>query len=381
MTRRLDVVVAVCAFLIMVWPMGSARAAPLAQATEKAGVPVLSSRMIWNEAPHCAFTDLARFKGYFYCTFREGTGHVPGRTGANGVIRVIRSADSEAWQSVALLTEEGIDLRDPKISITPDGRLMLTIGGSFYREGKRLKCEPRVAFSDDEGRSFSPPQPAVIDEKIRTNDDWLWRVTWHDGVAWGVVYHANRGAAGPGHRLVKSSDGITYEHVATLDLGGFPNETTLRFAADGEMIALVRREGEDRSGRLGRSRPPYTEWQWNDIGLRLGGPNFLILPGGELIVGSRLYLEGGAKTALFRVDEGGRLRELFRLPSGGDTSYPGLVIHEGKLWISYYSSHEGRTAVYLADIPLKMIGRAMSKRPAEPADKNTAAGEADDAHK
>ena len=38
--------------------------------------------------------------------------------------------------------------------------------------------------------------------------------------------------------------------------------------------------------------------------------------------------------------------------SGGDTSYPGLVWHDGLLWMSYYSSHEGKTSIYLARIRL-----------------------------
>ena len=47
----------------------------------------------------------------------------------------------------------------------------------------------------------------------------------------------------------------------------------------------------------------------------------------------------------------GRLSEsgyepLLTLPSGGDTSYPGLVWHDGLLWVSYYSSHEGKAAIY-----------------------------------
>ncbi|MEK8105428.1 hypothetical protein NKG94_10170 [Micromonospora sp. M12] len=37
----------------------------------------------------------------------------------------------------------------------------------------------------------------------------------------------------------------------------------------------------------------------------------------------------------------GALTELVALPSGGDTSYPGLVWHDDLLWVSYYSSHEG----------------------------------------
>ena len=50
--------------------------------------------------------------------------------------------------------------------------------------------------------------------------------------------------------------------------------------------------------------------------------------------------------------ESGRLTEFLRLPSGGDTSYPGMVYHEGLLWVSYYASHEGKTSIYLARVDL-----------------------------
>jgi hypothetical protein len=40
------------------------------------------------------------------------------------------------------------------------------------------------------------------------------------------------------------------------------------------------------------------------------------------------------------------------LPSSGDSSYPGFVWHDGRLFMSYYSSHEARTAIYLARIRL-----------------------------
>jgi hypothetical protein len=40
------------------------------------------------------------------------------------------------------------------------------------------------------------------------------------------------------------------------------------------------------------------------------------------------------------------------LPSGGDTSYPGLVFYDDLLWVSYYSSHEGKASIYLAKIKL-----------------------------
>ena len=41
------------------------------------------------------------------------------------------------------------------------------------------------------------------------------------------------------------------------------------------------------------------------------------------------------------------------LPSGGDCSYPGMVWHDGMLWVSYYSSHEGQTSIYLAKIAIE----------------------------
>lgn len=75
---------------------------------------------IWDKGTHNAFTDLIRFKSRFYCTFREGLSHVPKDTTENGKIRVIRSEDGLKWESVALLSSSRYDLRDPKLSVTPE---------------------------------------------------------------------------------------------------------------------------------------------------------------------------------------------------------------------------------------------------------------------
>jgi hypothetical protein len=74
---------------------------------------------IWDAGAHNAFTDLIRWRNRWYCTFREPDAHV----GGDGRIRVLVSADGEAWTSAALIGEDRIDLRDPKLSITPDGPL------------------------------------------------------------------------------------------------------------------------------------------------------------------------------------------------------------------------------------------------------------------
>src|SRR5687768_16008198 len=74
---------------------------------------------IWDKAPHNAFTDLVRFKERWCCAFREGKAHVS----ADGALRVLVSDDGKTWASAALITDEKADLRDAKLSITPDNRL------------------------------------------------------------------------------------------------------------------------------------------------------------------------------------------------------------------------------------------------------------------
>ena len=111
---------------------------------------------------------MTQFQDQWWCTFREGTGHA----GDDGRVRVITSDDGDRWTSSALLQQPGIDLRDPKLSITPDGRLMLIMGGSFYNARRIYQSRaPRVAFSR-EGRRWTSPR------KLLAEDHWLWRVTW-----------------------------------------------------------------------------------------------------------------------------------------------------------------------------------------------------------
>jgi hypothetical protein len=313
-------------------------------------------KKIWDEGKHNAFTDLIRFGDRWYCTFREGDAHV----GGDGKLRVLSSADGEKWEAVALLAEKGIDLRDPKLSVTADGRLMIVAGGSVYEGKKLLGRQPRVAFSKD-GKEWTAPK------RVLAEGEWLWRVTWHGGKCYGVSYNASEreskgakeaaktGKAEPGPadwklKLWVSADGEKYDLVTHLDVPGHPNETTLRFRPNGEMVSLVRREGGNTKGWVGTSKAPYKEWAWKELPARVGGPNFVFAPDGPTVAAVRLY-DQKVRTSLCLLDVGGgKLDEVLKLPSGGDTSYAGLVWHDGVLWVSYYSSHEGKSAIYLARV-------------------------------
>ena len=307
----------------------------------EAGEPTLVEvGKIWDRAAHSAFTDLIRFDGKWLCCFREATTH----GSKDGKIRIIESTDGKEWVSVGLVVEKEIDLRDPKLSIDPKGSLVLVMGGIRQRGGSYLSRSPRISFSTD-SRSWTNPR------KLLAEDHWLWRITWHDGTAYsvsklGVGRNPRRGM------LYKSTDCIDWEYVTEFRL---PNntwnasETTLRFMPDGEMIALTRPEW------IGRSQPPYNDWTWTRISQKMGGPNFIRLPNGQLWAGARVYTPGASKTGLIRMTPTS-YEPVLQLPSGGDTSYPGMVWHKDLLWMSYYSSHEDKTSIYLAKIRLPADG-------------------------
>lgn len=302
---------------------------------------LLEVQKIWDQAPHNAFTDLIHFNNRWFCVFREGEGHVS----PDGALRVITSEDGNQWESAALITAAGMDLRDPKITLTPDGKLMLSGAGALH--DKSVNTHQSLAWFSETGWYWSESYP------IGERDFWLWRTTWYNGKAYSMGYGCNKERL---LRLYISNDGKNFETlVPDLGITGYPSETALVFSGD-TAYCLLRRGGEQNNGLLGISLPPYTDWQWKDLGMRIGGPQMIQLPDGRLLAAVRLYGGDGwqpARTSLCWVDaRKGTITEALELPSGGDTGYPGMVFHEGVVWVSYYSSHEEKTSIYLAKVKM-----------------------------
>lgn len=316
-----------------------------------------SVEKIWDNGMHNAFTSIEKFKGEYYITFREGETHIFDKNGnAEGKIRILHSKDGQKWEALPAIGKAGYDLRDPKFSVTPDGRLMVIIGGSIYRDKVLVGSQPHVMFSSD-GRNFTTPQPVNIDERYRTERDWLWRVTWHNGVGYTVSYGRNEKGQTPLY-LYSTTDGINYKHIKSFEIDNFPNEATIRFLKDGRMAIIVRREQGDKESVWAASEAPYTNWEWKKMGTFLGGPDFIVLDDEHIVAGGRTLLGSNAKTSLFLGNKDGRFEQTLVLPSGGDTSYPGFLVVGDELWVSYYSMHDSTNAsIHLAKIPLKVFGK------------------------
>ena len=327
----------------------------------KANLPVPADSIrittIWDKEKHNGFPDLIKFKNYFYCTFREGTNHVGNEN--NGRVRIVRSKNRSDWESVALFDMDAEDVREARLSERPDGTLMAIVAAGIFKDGRYLTLAPYVSVSDKSGKNFSQPEKTTFGSEITPTLDWIWRITWHKERGYGIMYTADYKTV-DGKRvrtmfaqLLSTKDGKHYEKVPGIEVNGSPNESTIRFDQNDKMYVMVRRETDDQMGVLAVSDFPYKTWNYHKMSIRLGGPNFQFLNKDRLIMGSRLHEGSKATTALHVTDLKGQILKTIKLPSGGDNSYPGLVLDKKQLWVAYYSSHEGKGIIYMAQVPVK----------------------------
>ncbi|MDC0268265.1 hypothetical protein OAK97_03060 [bacterium] len=315
---------------------------------------LLSVAKIWSQAPHNAFTDLEHFNGQWFCAFREGTGHAG--KGDHGKIRVICSEDGVHWKSAVLLESPGLDLRDAKLSVMPDGRLLLnSCEYDVDHDHPDVRNNQSVTFTSTDGTRWEGPN------RIADKGYWLWQTSWFEqkgyalGYQWGSLDRT---------RLYSTLDGVQYGTF--LDdprpPGDRSNEHALVFKSDGTLHMLLRRDHPEHaasSALLGTSMPPYSKWSWHPLGIKMGGPAMITLPDGRLLTAVRRYPDGTDGSWGSQWTELGFIQAdtavytpALKLPSGGDSSYAGLVWRENMLWVSYYSSHEGKTSIYLAKVAI-----------------------------
>jgi hypothetical protein len=296
-----------------------------------------SVKNIWQQAPHNAFTDLIAFNGALWCVFREGSDHIS----PDGAFRILQSSNDDQWHSVALISMPNADLRDAKFSLTPAGTLLLLGAGALH--DRSLCSHQSFIWQSDNGICWSEPQP------VGEPNIWLWRMTWQQKL-YAVGYKVGQPRF---VRLYNTSDSNSFTAVSDIYSGSYANESALLFENDGTALCLLRRDPEH--GLFGVSQPPYTDWHWQDSGCRIGGPQCLQTPDGRLLACVRLY-DDKVRTSLCWIDrQTGKLSEALPLPSGGDCSYAGMVLQGNTLYVSYYSSHEATTAIYLAVVSVPFV--------------------------
>ncbi len=330
-------------------------AAITASATAGAQAKIDWQVTVYADGGHNAFTDLAYWNDAYYICFRQGEHHLS----MDGVIRVLRSDDMKTWEPCGLIRTLGDD-RDPHFAQTDD-RLFVYFGvwdlqfGSGTRLPDRGSVRSHVAYTTD-GETWSDVQ-GVFEPGW-----WLWRVRHHEGMFYSLAYTAKRPR--PTMRetlLLRSKDGLDWERVSLVTNERMCGEADLRFNEDGSMWVVSRTGDEAGDAARFESDPSLMHWKRRDIGTLIHAPAIANW-GDRFFVAGRGRTDGEYDTQLWEIN-GASVTPLLTLPSGGDTSYPGLLPDKDAdpngppaFYITWYSQHEARDRheanIYAARITL-----------------------------
>ena len=314
----------------------------------KKNMKLLDIKRISKPAAHSAFTDLIenpfdKSSKTLLCCYRQATNHVS----ADGLL-IILTIDKKSFRVLTRvrIQENDADLRDPKFSY--DGkRLILTTYAKTYLDSGKMVTKMLTYFSTT-GQSWSGKN------SFGNSGWWLWNHAWFNSQAFGFAYNRPSNTLS----LYKGDPTRTMQlhkdDVFNLNKQGkgYPNESTILFNDKGNASVFLRRDADSFSAQFGTSKPPYTKWEWHDLGIYIGGPAAVALSANLFIVAGR-HVDWETRqftTKIWLFDsELKKLTQMYTLPSSGDTSYPGLVVEGDHLYVSYYSCHvDDQARVYIA---------------------------------
>lgn len=372
--------------------------------SEGNGVPVpIESTKIWDLADSIAagdgmpagedlrgeiHPDLIRYKGWWYCGLKES----PLRR-----MRLIRSRDGCDWQSVRIFkwAESGA-VGDAKFSITADGALMITTWTKDVlpypgQVGKGPTWTASVTWLSHDGVDWGHVHACPTG--FATRSVVRYWTTWFRGAGYSVdctsgnLYKTLDGKSWlmivPDIFATWDSSGASKELLQAVDPNDVnqhgsspprrPNETALAFdPVDGTACAIARTH--PFYAIVGTAKAPdYKDWSWQacrvdwdgdgklvpawqKLGVQMGGPWIGYLSNGVLLTAGRADASTPGKPkgrlTLFVLDRDAAILKRYG-DFDGYSHYPGIVEHEGQLWITCGKQQKmDPFAVYLLKVPL-----------------------------
>lgn len=299
---------------------------------------------VWNvvtDDGHNFNTDLLLWNEYFYLIYQHSSTHF---FDVDSRLVLLRSKDCKSWEKISEIKYEGLEFRDPKLSVINKTLFLYALKNFVYDP------EPLQTFyaTSKDGYNWSDFN------EIEPNGFLFWKPKTLDNLTWyNTAYWHEHGKS----ILLKSNNGINWETVSTIYEGETNDETALEILSDGKIIITARLEADpawhsgskNASTLIAYSYPPYTEWTKTKSYLtRLDGPA-LINVNDRIFAAGRYDPEGrdnwygisgifGRKRAAIYAVDDNKLTLITLLPSCGDTSYPGIVEKDGYLFISYYTN-------------------------------------------
>jgi len=192
----------------------------------------------------------------------------------------------------------------------------------------------------------------------------LWRPRTIDNVTWYCSVYKNDQTD---CSLFSTADGVTWTFVSKIASGIGISEDELTFLSDGRMLVSIRNErnpataiGDVNAGTLiAIANPPYTSWNvtlekltkldgpclFNIYDTSKGAMRYFAVGRFQPEVDNMLTAMGSVfakkRTSLFEfinLDSTPALQYISDLPSSGDSTYEGVVIEGGRVYITYYTN-------------------------------------------
>lgn len=326
-----------CPWAAIAVVLSHAAAVPTSAAAADNLVKPTEVRKVYGNGKHNAFTALARFHGAYWLAFRTAAGH----NSADGDILVLRSKDTKSWTE-ALRLNACPDDRDPQIVAT-DKKLLLYDAGMT---GPELVT---YLVATEDGKTWTKPQPVYEKRFI------VWKPTLHEGKFYSAAHKKDEASGGKGRevRLITSDDGVEWKTISTIRRGKWESETTLYIEPWGHITGFMRQKYGSPPAAIFESDPPYAAWKERKPDVNHFSGHSVHTFAGTTYLLSRTIDYATRKTGvMIYTFAGGKLTPYCALPAGGDCAYAEAVQLGDDMLVSYYSSHEGATNIYLATVPL-----------------------------
>jgi len=303
---------------------------------------ILNHITVARDGMHNGFPTLAFWKGAYWIGFRKGERH--GMTQASRGCLVV-STDRIRWQSAVEPSFTGGRGGIGPLPVS-DSRMAGILAEQVDLDSERRIFQQSISFTND-GYRWEEPVP------IFPPNHAVFGIRRNEGLWYAMIYLLE------GDRremfLTVSSDLINWETRSRI---GQPderiNESDIWFQPDGEAWVIARTKRPGDHAYFCTAKPPYTDWQFTDLKVRIHAPRIFSHKGELYVAGRCLPSELGETSwpfghslCIWKLTRG-QVEPVLRLPAVGDCAYCSVIEDpSGRLCMAYYSMH----AYYLGVVP------------------------------
>lgn len=271
-----------------------------------------------------------------------------------GRISMVQSPDGgRTWSPPRVIVDTPLDDRDPSLTMTRTGRLLLSY---FARDSRTAKSAGVfVARSDDDGATWS--EPSRVETALAGGATSSKIIEAASGDLLIPLYGSSTGGVNSRVTIVRSRDGgQTWPRGQEIEVGGAAGmnfmEPALAVAGD-RMLVLMRTDRPDNVAYAARSIDGGATWSKpSPFGIAAQASELVPLPGEPAMTSVHVWADWSHHWG----DSRPTVAQLIRWPAGAptpvfgepraiynsncdDTGYPsGVVLDDGRLFVVFYDA-------------------------------------------